>query len=301
MIDFHRLLHNNPGMDVDDHNDKIIDVFGDVDSHLVTAEIIRTHSTNRRDIREVALEGIDLSKAGEILELGCGFGFFTESLKGRVAPGACVTGVDVVKGYETAFLEACARAELTGTFVHGDASLIGDFEDRSFDAAICSYSLYFFPYIIDEIARVLNDQAVFIATVHNGNSMRELVDFAREMLVEHGMIEQGAILHIESLISSFSSENGDELLRPWFGHVRRKAYENSLVFTAGDMYLLMEYFRFKWPLFLSPLPPQAVATVLDLFEVHLQRYFNRRRDGFSITKDDTIFICFKPRHTKGER
>ncbi|MBN2255743.1 MAG: class I SAM-dependent methyltransferase [Deltaproteobacteria bacterium] len=301
MIDFPWALHDNLSMNVDNHDHKIIDVFGDVDSHRVTAEIIRTHSTNRRDIRDVALEGLDLSSARKILELGCGFGFFTESLKGRVSPDARITGIDVVEGYSSAFMEACARAEIGGTFIHGDVSVIRDFEESSFDAVICSYSLYFFPHIIGEIARILNDRAVLVATVHNGNSMKEFVDFARDVLIENGIIDRGTTLHIESLITSFSSENGCELLRPWFGDIRRKTYENTLVFEPVDMYLLMEYFRFKRPFFLSALSARDVARVFDLFEIHLQRYFNRSRNGFSITKDDTIFICSRPMYQREKR
>jgi len=67
------------------------------------------------------------------------------------------------------------------------------------------------------------------------------------------------------------------------------------------MYSLMEYFRFKWPLFLSSLSPRDVARAFDLFEVYLQRHFNLIRDGFRITKDDTIFVCSKPRYRRDKQ
>ncbi len=300
VVDIPQVLQDNFFMKGDYHN-KIIDVFSDIDSHRVTAEIIRKHSTNRQDIRDVALEGLDLFHARKILELGCGFGFFTESLKGRVSPGARIIGIDVVEGYRDVFMETCARAGIDGTFIHGDASVIRDFEDRSFDAVICSYSLYFFPHIIGEVARIADENAFLVATVHNGDSLKELVDFTRGMLVENGMIDREAVFPIEALITSFSSENGYELLEPWFGGIIRKTFENTLVFEPGDMYSLMEYFRFKWPLFLSDLSPRDVARAFDLFEVYLQRHFNLIRDGFRITKDDTIFVCSKPRYRRDKQ
>ena len=285
-------------MNADYSSSNVIDVFADVDSHRVTAEIIKKHSTNRRDIRDVALEGLDLSGCREILELGCGFGFFTESLKGKVSPDAHVTGVDIVEGYAPAFIDACSRAEIAGKFIPSDVSVIRDFGDRFFDLVICSYSLYFFPHIVEEISRILNERGVLVATVHNKYSMGELISFARDVLMENDMIDRGTKLHIESLISSFSSENGYEKLSPWFEHIRQKNYKNTLRFEPGDIYSLIEYFRFKWPFFLSTIPVQDVARVFDLFEIHLQKYFNLSRDGFTISKNDTAFICSKPVYRK---
>lgn len=285
-------------MNAEHDKSKVIDVFADVDSHRVTAAIIKKHSTNRRDIRDVAIEGLDLSGCKKILELGCGFGFFTESLKGKVSPDAHVTGVDIVGGYASAFKDACNRAEIAGKFIASDVSVIRDFGACSFDLVICSYSLYFFPHIVEEISRILNDHGVLVAMVHNSYSMRELVAFARDVLVENGMIDRNTKLHIESVISSFSSDNGYEILKPWFDDIRKKKYENTLVFKPGDIYSLIEYFRFKWPFFLSTVPVQDVARAFDLFEVHFQKYFNLSTDGFIITKDDTVFICSNPIYRK---
>ncbi len=191
-------------------------------------------------------------------------------------------------------MEACGRAEVAGKFISSDVSVIQDFGDRFFDLVICSYSLYFFPHIVGEISRILNAHGVLVATVHNSYSMKELVSFARDVFIRNGMIDRDAKLHIESVISSFSSENGYEILRPWFGDIRQKKYENTLMFEPGDIYSLIEYFRFKWPFFLSAIPVQDVARAFDLFEIHLQKYFNLSRDGFAITKDDTVFVCSKP-------
>ena len=294
MIDFPCALQDNYYMHADYRTSKVIDVFADVDSHRVTAAIIKKHSTNRCDIREVALEGLDLSGCVEILELGCGFGFFTESLKGKLPPNAHITGIDIVEGYAPAFMEACDRAGINGRFIPADVSVIHDFGDRLFNLVISSYSLYFFPHIVGEISRILNANGVFVATVHNSHSMKELVGFARDVLIENGMISRGTKLHIESIISSFSSYNGYEILKPWFRDIQRKKYENTLVFKPGDIYSLIEYFRFKWPFFLSAIPVEDVARAFDLFEIHLQKYFNMSRNGFAVTKDDTVFVCSEP-------
>lgn len=276
-----------------DNNRKIAEVFVDVDAHRFTSDIVRRHSTNRADVRAVALDGLDLMQCRDILELGCGFGFFTEMLRGRVHADAIVTGVDIVPGYESPYLKVCGEAGIKCRFTSSGALVVRDYRERSFDLAICSYCLYFFPEIVPDIARVLRKGGLLITTVHNRNNMSELVNFAKDVLVRGGVLDKEAILPIETFISSFSSENGYEILSRWFRDIKVVHYENTLVFEPGDIYTLIEYFRFKWPFFLSSITGK-VELVFDLFEIELQQYFTRRQTDFVITKDDTIFICSNP-------
>ena len=51
---------------------------------MKTRCLIARYSINRRDIREIALEKLDLSSFKDILDLGCAYGFFTERLAGRL-------------------------------------------------------------------------------------------------------------------------------------------------------------------------------------------------------------------------
>ena len=53
-----------------------------IQNHIRTKHIILNYSRNAGDIRKIALEGLDLSRVKRVLDLGCGYGFFTESLKG---------------------------------------------------------------------------------------------------------------------------------------------------------------------------------------------------------------------------
>jgi hypothetical protein len=138
-----------------------------------------------------------------------------------------------------------------------------------------------------------------VATVHNQNNMGQLIRFAKTVLINHSMIGKNDKLPIEILIDKFSSKNGAELLFPWFEGIIVKDYENTLVFKPADMYLLMEYFRFKWPFFLSKISFD-LGMMFDLFETQFQKYFNRSPDGFAISKDDTIFVCSKPLYSKGQ-
>ncbi|MBN2467368.1 MAG: class I SAM-dependent methyltransferase [Deltaproteobacteria bacterium] len=280
-------------MENNQHREKVTTVFTDVGAHRFTADIIKRHSTNQNDIRRIALQGIDLSWCKTIFELGCGFGFFTEALRGKVHPEAVITGVDLVSEYESHFLEACSTAGVRGEFCSRGVSLLKDVRDRSVDLIICSFSLYFFPEVIPDIARVLHDRGVLVATVHNENNMEELIGFAKEILGESGMIHGDEKLPIEVFIKGFSSQSGYRLLAPWFRKITVREFINTLVFEPGDMYCLMEYFRFKWPFFLSA-ASHEMEPVFDLIEANLQKSYSNRLKSFTISKDDTIFVCAQP-------
>ena len=70
-----------------DNISRVVKVYGNINQHRSIADLIRKRSTNKRDVRDVALENTDLKARLNILDLGCGFGFFTEALAGKVPAG----------------------------------------------------------------------------------------------------------------------------------------------------------------------------------------------------------------------
>lgn len=271
----------------------IFDIFTDISSHKLASELIRKHSSNSRDIREVALNGLDLTRCRNILDIGCGFGFFTEALKGRVHPLATVTGLDLIPGNEKPFLETCGRSGLKGFFSAQGTAPLRTFRGRSFDLILCSYALYFFPGAIPEISRALAESGRFIAVTHSLKNMSELICAVKDVLREKSLFNERE-LPIEAIISRFSAENGGELLAPWFQEIKRIEYGNTLIFAVEEISSLMEYFRFKGPFFLfeTSLNKDMVA---DLLKALLQSRIDR---DFTVSKDDAIFICSGPAKTK---
>ena len=168
---------------------RVKEVFKDIDAHRFIADIVRKHSTNRSDVREIAVDMLDMSECRNILDLGCGFGFFTEILKGRVHPCAVVTGVDIIDGYETSFHETCKKAGLECRFLSEGASVINKFNDRSFDLILCSYALYFFPEFIPDISRILASSGSFIAITHDRNNMKEQIAITKEVLSNNNVLK----------------------------------------------------------------------------------------------------------------
>ncbi len=123
--------------------------------HATIAQVIRRTSTNPADVRDIALEGLELTSARSVLDLGCGFGFMSEAVARRVAPDARLVGLDACQENERPYLERLAAADRAGSFVNGRIDRTLAWPAGSFDLILASYSLYFFPEIIPEVARVL--------------------------------------------------------------------------------------------------------------------------------------------------
>jgi|GEM_PF-27818 len=267
------------------------DAFRNVPAHIKISGIIRDQLTHDKDIRHVALEGLDLSGCREILDIGCGFGFFTAGLAGRVSSNAEVTGIEQYENYRETFQNAAKQAGLTGRFISDGISVLENFDENTYDLILCSYSLYFFPEIIPRVARILKEQGIFIVITHNTPHIQELTDIVKEILTPDQFLEDG-LLPYEILIRRFCDVNGTALLSPFFGSLSMKDFPNELLFDSSKIQEFEAFFRFKIPLLLpskkgngDKLSGSILKRVKDI--IH-------REGSFRIMKNDTIFICSKP-------
>ncbi len=270
---------------------KLAEIFADTMHHKTVAGIVRRHSTNKLDVRNVALDGLQLQKSKTILDIGCGFGFFTLALKGRLNPDSDIRGIDVCTNYKTPYLESCNKAGLQGKFIELEKNTINRIPDNSVDLVICSYALYFFPTLIPEISRILKPSGAFVIITHSENHLTEIIAFLKETLDILGIQKTGS-LPCQDLINNFSDSNGYKLLSPWFGRVEEKEYRNTLHFRTSDFEDLENYFRFK-QLHYIPDNLENKSIVFGKMISRLREYF-QLGNSFSIAKDDTIFICNQP-------
>lgn len=271
---------------------KIRQVFRNVLKHRHIETLIRQFSSNKEDIRLTALNQVDLTSRRHVLELGCAFGAFTEALKGRLHREATITGMDIIDEYEPFFLEACQKSGYAGKFSSNGVGAIKKLPSASFDLIICSYALYFFVEMIPEIARLLKKDGIFITITHDLCNMQELIHITRKTLKEHDLLLNNQLLPIEVIIRQFSADNGEALLNPFFGCIRKFDFKNSLVFQPWDIYFFMDYYQFKSPFFLSGTGVHKKNIVNKL----LQRLQDIGAECKVITmcKDDAIFICLQP-------
>ncbi|MBU0637846.1 MAG: class I SAM-dependent methyltransferase [Planctomycetes bacterium] len=252
-------------------------------THETVSTIIRQRSTNRTDVRDAALQGLDLSSARQVLELGCGFGFMAETVARRAAADAQLVGVDAWQSNEQPFLSRVAAAGRQGQFICSRIGASLPCPDRSFDLVVCSYSLYFFVEALPDIARVLAPNGLLVAVTHSEQSFDGLL---------HAVGVPAAESLLPALLRRFSAENGERLLRRWFDEVGRSDYPNVLRFEPEHLNDLLTYVHFKLPL-LRPgwhpgdeMPGRLVETVRRTLAL----------DGsVDVEKDDAVFLCRRPR------
>ncbi len=250
--------------------------------HETVSAIIRRRSTNKSDVREVALLGLDLSAVRTVLDLGCGFGFMEDVLAKRVAPDAVFVGVDAWKSNRAPFTQKVTAAGHRGGFVCRRLDSRLPWPDRRFDLIVCCYSLYFFVEILPEIARVLAPRGIFLTITHFESSIVGQLPAA-------GFPDAAA--RLLALTRRFSAENGRVLLDKWFGEITQISYENALRFQAEDFEDLIKFLKFKLP-FLVPEsgPDDELPETIERFA----RVVMRRVGELVVEKNDAIFQCRSP-------
>jgi len=251
-------------------------------THKTVSCIIRGRSSNSADVRDIALDGLNLSSCKDILDLGCGFGFMSEALAKRAAGDAHITGVDAWHSNEAEFTKKVAATGCRASFVCAKVVRELAFPDRSFDVVSCSYSLYFFVDVLPEIARVLRPDGLLIALTHTEGSARSLLQIAAVPEEESDLL---------CLLQRFSTETGDSVLSEFFHDIRRVDYDNSLVFAADDVDELLMLLKFKLPLLV---PGSTSDDELPERIVRNARAALSRSGEVVIEKNDTVFRCRDP-------
>ena len=243
--------------------------YSDLPIHKLISGIIRKHSRNKADIRDIAHGLVDWSGVRTILDVGCGYGWFEKDLTG---PFDFVMGVDCLEENRDGFLAVAKQTAREAAFerIHLPAPL--DLPPDRFDLAVAAYSLYFFPDELGEIARVLRPGGTFLVITHS-----------------EAMLEEGerffSFNNLKKVIKGFSAENGEELLRRHFSVVAAVGYDNSLEFDREDGRDLAMYIDFKGAFISKDVDPEhARKTMLGVLEKEGRLAFN---------KNDTIFVVKK--------
>jgi ubiquinone/menaquinone biosynthesis C-methylase UbiE len=263
---------------------------------LLTRYIIKSYSSNKTDIRDVALAGLNLKKAKRVLELGCGYGFFIEKLKGMLHDKAVIIGIDMVENNREPFLHSVASIQYKGEFITGSADIIRDMHESIFDLIITSYSLYFFPHLISEVSRILLPRGIFISLTHSKNSLQEVTRFISDCMGKVGINKKDIM--INKLFLAFSQENGDFLLKKYFNTVERMDFINSMFFSYKNIDDCIFYVEKKQNLIykeVMDLMPDKLDYVQNCVRNHIIEY-TKLNKNFTLNKNDAVFRCFGPKN-----
>lgn len=256
--------------------------FADPETHSISRDIIFRRSSNKSDVRSVALEGIDFSRVKSVLDLGCGFGFMAEKVIEKTTPGTDVFGVDACPQNEKAFLSCFKKRGRKAEFLFYKITTSLPFQSDNFDMVVSSYSLYFFPGIIPEVARILKKEGIFIVITHSLTSFSGLYEAI-------GIKREDS--DIPGLLSLFSSENGEEKLSGFFGEIEKIVFPNTLSFDERHFNDLVIYAGFKLPLLLKEC---NISNLLpDEYKRKLLHSLSEKKE-IMINKNDAIFRCWRP-------
>lgn len=174
--------------------------------------ILRSLSTGRNP-EQAAFDAVAELKPTRVLDVGCGLGELGERFAKEL--GAEVSAVDI-----SPRMVELARSRGVDAQV-GDAERL-PFADNSFDCVFAGWVLYHVPNLqraISECARVLAaDGALVAASVCNDN-----------------LDEVWALLGGRSRQPlSFTRENGEALLQPFFTRIERRDIDGELVFPDTE-------------------------------------------------------------------
>jgi SAM-dependent methyltransferase len=126
--------------DVWEGNAGIMGSYRDHDLHARVGTIIREHSRNKRDIRSVVRDAVPWFRVKNVLDLGCGYGWFEEVMPEGLD---LIVGIDCLPENEAPFLAtAGGRARETAFRVVRLPAPTGLPPDH-FDLVLSLYSLYF--------------------------------------------------------------------------------------------------------------------------------------------------------------
>jgi len=247
----------------------IIKSYADLILHREIGELIKRHSENEEDIRNIAKREIMKNTTRTLLDLGCGYGWFEESLEEKIN---LIFGIDCLNENKKEFLRTAKRISKRAVFIKMKLPLPIKLPDESFDLIVSAYSLYFFPEIIPEVKRLLCSEGIFLVMTHSESMLTEGEDFFD-------------FNNLRKIIRQFSAENGDATLKKYFSRVTSIDYRNTLFFTEQDSVDLAVYIDFKKEFILRDMDPDIVKLkILDEL---------KEKGSLKFNKDDRIFIAKK--------
>jgi SAM-dependent methyltransferase len=243
--------------------------YADLISHRKIGELIRKHSENKEDIRDIAKRSIKWNKTHTVLDIGCGYGWFEEALEGEID---FILGADCLVENKAGFLKAAERIAKKAVFEQLRLPVPIEAPSDSVDLIISAYSLYFFPETIPEVKRLLCPEGVFLVITHSESMLKEGEDFFD-------------FRNLREVIKHFSAENGEAILKRYFSRVTSIDYFNALLFTKNDSGHLAQYIDFKKEFISKDVNPAIVREKM-LDELNT-------KGSVRLNKNDRIFIAGK--------
>lgn len=151
------------------------------------------------------------------------------------------------------------------------------YPDQSFDLVIANHVLFYsadLEHTLKEIRRVVKPEGTLSASTYGAKHMKEITQLVQEFNPE-------IRLAAENLYDQFGLENGEAILKPYFGSVISRRYEDSIEISEADP--LISY--------ILSCHGNQNRLLLDHYKEFREFVQNKVRDGFHITKDAGVFLA----------
>ena len=235
-------------------------------------------STNKNDWNKWVFDHFNFPANCKILELGSGLGTLWLNNQERIQKHWNITLSDFSQEMLDKVKENLKEVNHPFNFQLINVQNI-PYADATFDAVIANGLLYLVPDLektIKEIARIIKPGGMLIASTSGSKYMKELEDL---------ITKADLPVHRNYTKYSFSLDNGEELLLPYFSEVN--------LFRKGDSLLVTEA---------EPLADHILSTNENLSEEHVRtvrnffdKYFKENKQ-LNITIDTGLFIARKANH-----
>lgn len=211
----------------------------------------------------------------KILEVGCGDGTLWMENRDRLPKDIEITLSDISEGMLRDARRTLGIQDKRFTFEVMDCQDI-PYGDNVFDLVIADHVLFYCEEIekaLGEIRRVLKPGGILVCSTYGNDHMKEVSELVQGF-------DEHIVLAAENLYERFGKENGEELLKPFFGEIQWRTYEDYL---------------------LVPDPEPLISYILSCHGNQGQyiperyreffSYVKKKTDkGFRITKDAGVFI-----------
>ena len=211
----------------------------------------------------------------KILEVGCGDGTLWMENQDRLPKDIEITLSDISEGMLRDARRTLGIQDKRFTFEVMDCQDI-PYGDNVFDLVIADHVLFYCEEIekaLREIRRVLRPDGILVCSTYGNDHMKEVSELVQGF-------DEHIVLAAENLYERFGKENGEVLLKPYFGEIQWRTYEDYL---------------------LVPDPEPLISYILSCHGNQGQyiperyreffSYVKKKTDkGFRITKDAGVFI-----------
>ncbi len=273
----------------------LLETYGNVNLHEEIGTLIRSHSSNKSNIYQLALEHLTIESPIQILDLGCGFGSFSGSVSAIIPSNSKITGIDMLCSNQQSFLNQFSQSGIDGAFICESANAIREMKNESYDIILSGFSLYFFPELLSEITRILKPNGRFVAITHSSLSLTELLDDIRYAM-DSSVKLSAQRLELDLTLTKFNAENGHDILSPHFQSVEMTHYANQMVFNESTIEDCLKYVYFKLKTISLQSRYHETFDHSDFREKVKESIHNKIASSghYTLNKNDAIFHCQKP-------